>query len=559
MAKSSKDTRSSAAKARSRSSASKAAKPAAAPKKAPVRSAPKAKVAASKAMRRVVVLKPRGAVAKPSARAVKARVSPVQAAAISSKPAPVVRKLPSPSAMAPALSTLRADERSAVLQALSGKATLLQASPRARDAIIFSTAALASQAPVVVASPLAAELFAQATATATVDVIALGSFVDKGSRAGSWRRIQRGGALLVVVDPASLSSEELQRAFAKAPLGLVGVAAAHACSEHAHELSPAYLSLRDSLAAFAAPVLATCTLTTQRVVEQVVEAIGGQVLSARAPEITQLAEVVRPMERKNALIAAILRYGAPGVVLTATSQEADSVLSELTARRVACVRVHSGMAAQERSAALARFVDPREQLVLVTQSPHANASGLAGCAEASHGLESVPPRDDLRFVVHYQAPLSPEQLFEDSAWLPDGAASLVLADSSDAALVQAILAQQRIKPTAIEAMAHALAQLSEDRPAFADTLALRAGTSRRSAERVLSAFADRNLIVRDAGHVSRKASAEGLAAEGRLLASRFAALRAADTARAESVARYVTSRHGTAVAASAETARSVTS
>ncbi len=206
------------------------------------------------------------------------------------------------------------------------------------------------------------------------------------------------------------------------------------------------------------------------------------------------------------------------------------------------------MATSEREAALSRFAEPSERLVLVTQSPHANASGLAGCPEASQGLSSAPPRPDLSFVLHYQAPLSPEQQFEDLAWLPAGACSLVLADSSDAALVQALLAQQRIKPAAIEAMAQALAQAPTDRPAYSDTLALRAGTSRRSAERVLSAFADRSLITRDSGQISRRVGPEQLAAEGRLLSARFSALRAADGARAEVVARYVTSRHGSAPA-----------
>jgi hypothetical protein len=104
-------------------------------------------------------------------------------------------------------------------------------------------------------------------------------------------------------------------------------------------------------------------------------------------------------------------------------------------------------------------------------------------------------------------------------------------------------------------MAQALAQIPEDRPAYADTLALRAGTSRRSAERVLGAFADRNLIARDNGRISRSVGVEQLAAEGRLLSARFAALRAADTARAELVARYVTSRHGSAPQASANAAQ----
>ncbi len=466
-------------------------------------------------------------------------------APVATAPAPAARprRAASAATLAAAWLPLRAEERRAAELSLSGKATVLDGSPRARDAVIFSSAALASQAPVLVASPLGAELFARATSLAMVDVIAVGSFVDASSMPGSLRRIQRGGALLVVASPGALFSSELRAAFAKAELALVGVAGAHACSELAHELSPAYLSLREALSGFRAPVLATCTRTAPRVVAQVAEAIAGDVLSARAPALSESARVVGATERKAALFSAILSYGAPGVVLTATSQEADAVFGELKARGVACVRAHAGMPIQERAEAVARFSDPREQLVLVTQSPHASASGLAGCSEASHGLESAPPREDLRFVIHYQAPLSPEQLFEDTAWLPEGAASVVLADSSDAALVQAILAQQRVKPAAIEAVAQALSQTPEARPAFADTLALRAGTSRRSAERVLSALADRNLIARDAGQITRKASAEELLREAQLLAARFTALRAADAGRAEGVARYVTSRH----------------
>ncbi|HXK19348.1 MAG TPA: hypothetical protein VNG33_16170, partial [Polyangiaceae bacterium] len=387
-----------------------------------------------------------------------------------------------------------------------------------------------------------------------VDVVAFGSFAPPATALAGKKRLARGGALLVVVEPAQLFDSGLRQVLAKAPLALVGIAAAHACSEHAHELSPAYLSLREALRALVAPVLATCTSTTARVIDAITEAIGGNpssVVTAELSEITRAAQVVRAGERRTALFSAILSYGAPGIVLTATSQEADSVYAELTARKVPCVRAHTGMAAAERGEALAKFAEPRERLVLVTQSPHANASGLAGCPEVNQGLTSAPPRPDLSFIVHYQAPLSPEQQFEDLAWLPAGACSLVLADSSDAALVQALLAQQRIKPAALEAMAQALAQAPADRPAFADTLALRAGTSRRSAERVLSAFADRSLIVRDSGQISRRVSVEQLGAEGRLLSARFAALRAADPARAEGVARYVTSRHGSAPTVSA--------
>jgi hypothetical protein len=454
-----------------------------------------------------------------------------------------VAPLPATSAL---LAQLRADELRALQQALSGKSVVLEGSPRVRDVALFTSAAQIAKRPVLVASPRAAELFEQARLVKGLEVVTLAAFASEAARASGKKRLLRGGSLLVVIEPAQLFDAQLRQIVQKAPLSLVGIAAAHACSEHAHELSPAYLSLRDAVRAFSAPVLATATRTSVRVIEQVAEAIGAgkSIVVARAVELVQGAQVVRAAERKGALLSAIRAYGGPGVVLTLTPQEVDAVFGELTSRGVACVRVHTGMTPGERSAALAHFADVREASVLIAQSPHANASGLAGCPETAQGLGSTAPRPDLNFVIHYQAPLSLEQHFEDLAWLPQGGRSLVLADSSDAALVQALLAQQRIKPAAIDAMAQALAQAPEGRTAYADNLALRAGTSRRSAERVLFAFAERNLIARDSGQISRLAAPEALAAEARLLGMRFAALRAADAARAESIVRYVTSRHG---------------
>jgi hypothetical protein len=539
MAKTSKPTRGSASKPGAPKRPAKAS-----PKSAPARAkasarsaAPGKKAPAPAAVRRVA--KPRTAATAPTP---SAKARPLAAVA-------------SPNASSPLLRSLTVDEQRAVRLALAGKAALLSCAPRARDALVFAAAASIAPAPVVVASPHAAELLAQAVALPGVDVIGLGAFASAAEAAGK-RRLARGGSLLVVVEPAQLFNADLRQLFAKAPPALLGVAAAHSSSEHAHELCAAYLSLREALKAFAVPVLATCTNTSARVIEQVAETLGAgagaaKVVAPAEVELTRAAQVVRAGERKAALFALIGARGGPGLVLTATPQEADSVFTELTARHIPCVRAHSGMSLEERNAALVRFAEPRERLVLVAQSPHANASGLAGCPEANQVLSSAPPRRDLSFVVHYQAPLSPEQHFEDVAWLPEGGHSLVLADSSDAALVQALLAQQRVKPAAVEAVAQALAQAPSDRPIFSDTLALRAGTSRRSAERVLSAFADRSLITRDSGQIARRVTPEQLSAEGRLLAARFAALRAGDVSRAELVASYVTSRHASTANAAA--------
>src|SRR5882724_506630 len=271
MAKSSKAIRGSVAKPRSSKRPKPPPKKAAVAKKASVRSAAPAKRAV----------------------AAKTKASP-------SKPTPAVK----PAASSPLFQKLSLAEQRAVRQALSGEATLLESSPRARDAALFCAVASLASRPVLVASPLAAELFGQASAISGVEVVAFGSFAPPGSALAGKKRLARGGALLVVVEPAQLFDSALRQALAKTPLALVGIAAAHACSEHAHELSPAYLSLREALRALVAPVLATCTSTSARVVEQITEAIGGSagsVVAAERAELTRAAQVVRSGERKAAL------------------------------------------------------------------------------------------------------------------------------------------------------------------------------------------------------------------------------------------------------------------
>src|SRR3954470_22576357 len=99
--------------------------------------------------------------------------------AVAKKPKPargqIVRAKPEPAprapkrertllpASSPHLQAFRAEEQRALRQAFAGKPTLLESSPRARDAVLFAAAASLAQHPVLVASPLAAELFAQAS------------------------------------------------------------------------------------------------------------------------------------------------------------------------------------------------------------------------------------------------------------------------------------------------------------------------------------------------------------------------------------------------------------
>jgi len=468
-----------------------------------------------------------------------------------SAPARKPRGLTSAAKTGPAaLGSLAPAERRAIEQVLTGDSTLLHGVFRAREAELFVALAAASSRPVVATSPYTSELIDQARAQRSVDVVTLAP--ENGARALNElrRRLERGGPLLLVVEPGRLFDGQLTALLAKSPIGALAIGRAHAASVSAHELCPGYLYLHKIVRSLQVPLLCTATSSGEAIVADIAGAArisARRVLAAGEPLVQRSATFLRKADRLAALAAAVSRAASPAVAVTVTPQDADQLFAQLTSMGVAAFRSHTAMSEAERDQSLAAFCKGPTGAVLITQSPHESSSGLAG--DTHRGVGARAPRPDIGLLVHFQAPLSVEQYFEDCAWLASGGVSQLLMDSSDAALSQTVLAQQRVKPLAVESVARVLAQGGSAAPhnpesreaprgLQLDVLALRAGTSRRSVERVLGALRSRGLLWRDSGLITALATGEELLREAAVIASAFSSVRGRDASRIGAVLTY---------------------
>jgi ATP-dependent DNA helicase RecQ len=163
------------------------------------------------------------------------------------------------------------------------------------------------------------------------------------------------------------------------------------------------------------------------------------------------------------------------------------------------------------------------------------------------GFGQSAPRADLRFVVHHQAPASLEQYAAEVTWLGrdgQGGVALMLFDSAQLSLNDAILEQQRLREKQVSALLRALDTFlrnGQAKPLTVEWLALNSGLSRRTSERLVLLLADSGVLRRTPDGVRALADGKALAQAGEALARDLERLREGDRARLTAVERLADS------------------
>ena len=226
----------------------------------------------------------------------------------------------------------------------------------------------------------------------------------------------------------------------------------------------------------------------------------------------------------------------------------------LDAAGIPAFRVHAGMPKPDREAALSRFAASANG-VLLTTSAHAPDSGLPHLGERPEdepkiGFGQSAPRADLRFVVHHQAPASLEQYACEVTWVGrdgQGGVALMLFDSAQLSLNDAILEQQRLREKQVLALLRALetfqrnGQVPQAKPLTVEWLALNSGLSRRTSERLVLLLADSGVLRRTPEGVRTVADGKVLSQAAEALARDLERLREGDRARLAAVERLADS------------------
>ena len=234
--------------------------------------------------------------------------------------------------------------------------------------------------------------------------------------------IRRGRLTLLFAAPESLENHELNQALAAAELCLFVVDEAHCVSEWGHSFRPDYLRLPAWKARFRfRSTLALTATATPRVRQDLcrafqVEAADCIVLSPYRPNIRR--RCIGTSQRTEALLHYLNGADAlPAIVYCRTRKETEGLAAELQQRGYAAACYHAGQPAELRARLQDDFLHNRLSVLVAT---------------IAFGMGVDKP--DVRSVVHYSMPGSPESYLQESGrGGRDGApcTSLVLLDATD--------------------------------------------------------------------------------------------------------------------------------
>jgi len=434
------------------------------------------------------------------------------------------------------ISRLHPEQEQAIKAVLSGRDTLAVLPTGYGKSLIYQVPALLRDRPTLVISPLLALMRDQEQGLQARDipVVRLDSTVRPNARREALARIEQGGSLIVLTTPETLETDDTGTAVGRGRPQLLCVDEAHCISEWGHDFRPAYLRLGAERKSLKIPqVLALTATATPRVRTDI----------ARRLKLKDPAEILAPPHRPNLRLVAhyapgnekftqagriLRRLQRPGIVYCATTRAVDEIYAVLLRARIPCARYHGRMRKADRETEQKRFMHRGRRLVMVATS----AFGM--------GID----KPDIRYIMHYQVPASPEQYLQEAGRAGrDGRPSecILLFDPADLSIQEYLQARSRPNAAQLRRVAQALlAWAEESKPVATRDLALSAGVPVTTCRSMCAQLEEGGLIVLD---TKRKWTAAveppALQRGARDLAGRFEIERRQDERRLRAMTEYV--------------------
>lgn len=321
------------------------------------------------------------------------------------------------------LNGLRPGQRELLDAVLAGRSALGVLPTGHGKSLVYQAAALLLGGLTVVVSPLIALMRDQCSALAALGVPAarFDSTLEPEERAEVLRGAADGSLRLLYVAPESLQSPELDAALRQAPLALFVVDEAHCVSEWGHSFRPDYLLLPAWRQRYGfRSVLALTATATPRVQRdlQAAFAIAPADAVVLPPDRPNIERIVIPAEDRLSVLLDFLPQHRPAIVYCRTRKETEALAGELQQRGFAAAGYHAGLNAETRADLQDAFLRNERDVLVAT---------------IAFGMGVDKP--DVRSVIHYSLPTSPESYLQESGRAGrDGlpSFSLVLLNGDDA-------------------------------------------------------------------------------------------------------------------------------
>lgn len=308
-----------------------------------------------------------------------------------------------------------AEFRSGQLEAISAlvderrRVLVVQRTGWGKSAVYFIATSILRQrggGPTVIVSPLIALMRNQVEMTAGLDLVAE---TVNSTNPGDWERIfemiDNDNIDLLLISPERLNNPGfVKQALPQLTgrLGLLVVDEVHCISDWGHDFRPDYRRLGKVVGLLPPniPVLGTTATANERVVKDVAEQLGGDLVQIRGPLDRESLElqVIRLPERASRmawLAAAIPSLPGSGIVYCLTVRDADRIGEWLRSRDIDAVTYTGRTDDEKRRDIERRLTDGAVKVVVAT-------SALGMGYDNPH----------IEFVVHYQTPGSPVAYYQ---------------------------------------------------------------------------------------------------------------------------------------------------
>ena len=215
-------------------------------------------------------------------------------------------------------------------------------------------------------------------------------------------QVRQGAVKLLYVAPERLALPGFQRFLREIELSLIAVDEAHCISEWGHEFRPDYRNLRQLHEDFpSTPVIALTATATERVRRDIIDQLalhqGETFLSSFNRE--NLHYSVLPKEGSLGQLTPLLdrHRDRPAIIYCLSRQETEDIAAGLRAKGYEARAYHAGLDSETRRLTQEDFVRDRVPIVVATI-----AFGM--------GID----KPDVRLVVHYSLPKSPEGYYQET-------------------------------------------------------------------------------------------------------------------------------------------------
>jgi len=341
------------------------------------------------------------------------------------------------------IAALREGQQEVITRVLEGEDTLAIMPTGAGKSLCYQLPALHLAGTTVVVSPLISLMKDQAEKLGEAGVAAeqMHSAQPAQAQGASLVRIAGAEGGIVFATPERLADPAFLEALQANPVALLVVDEAHCISQWGHDFRPAYLEIGNALELLGRPPVLALTATAT---DDVVQDIRHKLARPRMHVVNtgifrpnlrlQVVQTTNEDEKIERLRQALAGARGGGIIYTATVKAAVEVHDRLARLGESVTLYHGRLKAEERHANQDAFMQGEARVMVAT-----NAFGM--------GID----KPDIRFVIHWQMPGSPESYYQEAGRAGrDGKAAdcLLVFNRKDRQVQQFFLARRY--PTAAE-------------------------------------------------------------------------------------------------------------